>query len=63
MNNQEKQARVTIALPAELWKRTKNMAVSRDMRYQELVAIALEQYVQMLERAASRSKTIKKDAS
>ena len=54
------QARVTMALPADIWKRTRLAAVERDMRYQELVALALERYLDMLDRAATRAQERRK---
>ena len=56
----EDQARVTMALPADIWKRTRLAAIERDMRYQELVAVALERYLDMLDRAAARAQERRK---
>jgi len=56
----DEQARVTLALPADTWKRTRIAAVERDMRYQEVVAIALERYLDMLDRAAARAQERRK---
>ena len=56
----DEQARVTMALPADIWKRTRLAAIERDMRYQELVAVALERYLDMLDRAATRAQERRK---
>jgi len=58
----EEQARVTMAIPADVWKRTKHAAIERDMKYQELVTIALERYLDMLDRAAARAQERRKGA-
>jgi hypothetical protein len=54
------QARVTMAIPADVWKRAKHAAIERDMKYQELVTVALERYLDMLDRAAARAQERRK---
>lgn len=45
VRKKEPLARVSLRLPADLWKRAQHHAIDHDMNAQELVRLALEAYL------------------